>query len=126
MDQKILIVDAHPVYIYKTEGFLKGLTFRNIILSSSGKDGIEAAQVHDPALVILSGMLPDVPSEQVCEAIKKGSPTAKIIVQVGLFTEANHIASLKAAGADSVLARKEKDLMPFQKAIEELLQCHHM
>jgi DNA-binding NarL/FixJ family response regulator len=120
MDQTILIVDAHPVYIYKIEGFLKGLTFRNILLSHSGGEGITMAGHHRPQLVILSGMLPDMAAGQVCSAIKR-SCGARVIVQVGLFTDEITMAQLKAEGADAVLPRKEKDLGPLQKAVEELL-----
>ena len=41
MSEKILIIDGHPVYIYKLEGFLRGLTYNNVLLARSGKEGIE-------------------------------------------------------------------------------------
>jgi DNA-binding NarL/FixJ family response regulator len=120
MDQKVLIIDAHPVYIHKLEGFLKGLTFHDVVLTQSGGQGIAAAAEHKPRLVILSGMLPDMASEKVCEAVKQNCG-AKVIVQVGLFTDEESMERLKAVGADAVLARKEKDMMPLQKAVESLL-----
>ena len=120
MEQKILVIDAHPVYIYKMEGFLKGLTFHDITLARSGVEGVALAEARKPQLVIMSGMLPDMASEKVCELIKHRSG-APIIVQIGLFTEDRSIQRLKVSGADVILPRKEKDLMPLQRAIEGLL-----
>jgi DNA-binding response OmpR family regulator len=120
MDQRILVIDAHPVYIHKMEGFLKGLTFHDIALARSGAEGVALAEAQRPQLIILSGMLPDMASEKVCELIKHRSG-APVIVQIGLFTEERSIQRLKVSGADVILPRKEKDLMPLQKAIEGLL-----
>lgn len=121
MNKKILIIDAHPVYIHKTEGFLAGLTFKNIILAASGKEGLKKAALENPDLVILSGMLPDAESHDVCKTIKAANRLTKIIVQTGLLIDESSIARFKESGADQVLPRKEKDLAPLQKAVENLL-----
>ncbi len=122
MDQKILIIDAHPVYIHKTESFLAGLTFKNIVLATSGKKGIERIKSENPDLVILSGMLPDTESHDVCKMIKATNRLTKIIVQTGLLTDELSITRFRECGADLVLPRKEKDLAPLQKAISQLLK----
>ena len=121
MSPKILIIDSHPVYILKMEGFLRGLTLNNIILTKTGKEGIEKAKSESPDLIILSGMLPDMNSQEVCGTVKAASPSAGIIVQVGLFTEDKAIEEFKECGADFVLDRKEKDLSPLQEAIAQLI-----
>jgi DNA-binding NarL/FixJ family response regulator len=55
MNQQVLIIDAHPVFIHKTAGFLKGLTINQIQLAVSGHEGIALAEALAPELVILSG-----------------------------------------------------------------------
>ena len=124
MNEKILIIDGHPVYILKMEGFLKGLTYKNIYLATSGEEGIRLARLRKPDLVLLSGMLPDLYSHLVCQKIKESLPNTKIIVQTGLFTDAAQISQFKECGADVILDRKEKDLFPLQQAIAEFLQAH--
>ena len=122
MDQRILIIDGHPVYASETIEFLLGLTFENIQLAKTGKQGIDDARNKKPDLVILSSMLPDMDSLEVCEAIHElTNGSTKIIVQIGLFMEVGTIHKFTDYGADAVLTRKEKDLRPLQKAIEKLL-----
>ncbi len=59
-------------------------------------------------------------SAEVCRIIREKSRQALIIVQVGLFTEPEHIQLFHQCGADIVIDRKEKDLQPLQAAIENL------
>ena len=122
MDRRILVIDGHPVYIHKLAGFLGGLTFQNVALAVSGQDGINKAELIKPDLVILSGMLWDMPSEEVCRKIKAMNKNVKIIVQTGLFTEEEGLKKIKDGGADAILARKEKDLTPLQELIEEFMR----
>ena len=119
--KKILIIDGHPVYIYKLEGFLKGLSLSNVSLAHSGKEGLRLAESIRPDLVLLSGMLPDIDSRKLCKELKAALPQTRIIVQVGLFTEMPVIEQFKEFGASAVLARKEKDLSALQQHIEKLL-----
>ena len=121
VDQKILIVDGHPVYINKTQGFLEGLTFRNITLAKTGQEGIEKSESEKPGLVIMSGILPDMDAHEVCRMIKEKHSSSRIIVQIGLFTEEYDIEKFKEFGADVVLDRKEKDLAPLQEAVVRLI-----
>ena len=122
MEHRILVIDGHPVYIHKIVGFLEGLTFKNISLATSGQEGIDKMGSIKPDLVILSGMLPDMDSNEVCKKIKAINKNTKIIVQTGLFTDAESMKTFRSVGADAVLARKEKDLMPLQELIEEFIQ----
>lgn len=122
MDQKILIIDGHSVYVNRTVGFLHGLTFKNIKIAATGKQGIDEVRANEPNLIILSAALPDMDGLEVCKTIHeitRGS--IKIIVQMGLFTESSIISKFTDYGADAVLMRKERDLKPLQSAIEELL-----
>ena len=121
MEHKILIIDGHPVYIHKLDGFLRSLTFKNVSLASSAGEGIEKVRTQQPDLVILSGMLPDAESVEVCKLIKEIHPMVRMIVQVGLFTEKEAVERFIKHGAHSVLPRKEKDLHPLQSSIESLL-----
>lgn len=121
MDQKILIIDAHPVYGKKMEGFLKGLTFQNVFLDVTGSQGIQTVAEINPDIVLLSGALPDIRCSDVCREIKKINSNIAIIVQIGLFSTQQEIDEFRLNGADVVLDRKEKNLLPLEQAIKEVL-----
>ena len=123
MEKKILIIDGHPVYTEKIIAFLQGMNFKNIRLALTGQQGLRDARRSFPDLVILSGQLPDMDSQDVCKQIKQiGQSKVRIIIQVGLLTEKEEIDVFKEQGADVVLDRKEKDLVPLQKALEACCQ----
>ena len=121
MDQRILIIDGHPVYAHKTIEFLRGLSFTDIQLAKTGNQGIDEIRSKNPDLVILSSMLSDMDSLEACKVIHElTNGFAKIIIQIGLAIEVKMIKQFTDYGADVVLMRKEKDLQPLQRAIEEL------
>ena len=122
MRPRILVIDGHPVYIHKLEGFLRGLTYKNIFIAPSGKEGLAIAAAQEIDLVILSGALYDMDSLTVCQKLKAAQGRIRIIVQVGLLTEQTGMIRFKESGADAVLYKQEKDLAPLQNAIEELLR----
>lgn len=122
LTQKITIIDGHPVYAKKTEAFLRGLTFSEITIIPSADEALKNPGNAPADLVILSGMLPDGDSHQVCQTLRvKAGPSLKIIVQTGLMVDPKEIERFFQDGADRVLVRKEKDTKPFQQAVEELL-----
>lgn len=121
MEQKVLIIDAHPVFVQKTQGFIKGLTFKDIAVTASGAEGLFLAVEWRPELVILSGQLPDIDTVEICRKLKVLDPSPKLIVQIGLFTSEDAIESFIQAGADVVLDRKEKDWLPLENAISKLM-----
>ena len=121
MNQNILVIDTHPVFIHKTEGFLRGLTFQNIDLAKNSSEATKLLETRSYDLVILSGVLSDGSSEEMCAFIKRKFAQTKILVQISMLVEEEKMYTFQALGADAVLARKEKDLLPLQTAIEQLL-----
>lgn len=119
--RKILIVDAHPVYIQRLESFVKGFTSQEIALAKTGKECLEKIHAIEQDLVIMSAMLPDMDAHEICKTIKQTRESVRIIVQVGLFSKPADKERLKEFGADIVLDRKEKDLNPLEKAIAALV-----
>jgi len=120
MNTTILIIDSHPVYIDRTISFLKGLTFQNIITAGTGREGIQKAIEHNPEIVILSSMLPDKDSLEVCRAVSN-AVACQVVVQTGLFTTPDDERKIKESGADAVVVRQEKDFQPLQDVIEHML-----
>ena len=120
MESKILVVEGHPVYGPKLEGFLRGLTFKNVTVVSSGREALQRVSGEAFDLYIVSAVLPDMDGIKFCTKLL-ASDRKKCIVLTGLFEEEKNIQQFYALGVDRVLAKKEKDMRPLQKAIEELL-----
>ncbi len=121
MNQKIMIIDAHPVYAPKIAAFLEGLTFKNIEIVDKSSQAVGRIKEFMPNIVILSGMLPDIDSVEVLKQIKAASKFLPVIVQTGLLCTDELRSAFSDAGATVVLPRLEKDLVPLQRAIEAVL-----
>ncbi len=130
MNEKIMIIDGHPVYGPKMVGFFESLTFKNVTLVSSSKEAFRLLESNQPSLVLLSGTLPDANSLDLCLFIRQKLQTSvKIIIQTGVMTSEQTIQQFQSCGADAVVPRKEKDLTPLQEIIHRLLfvkpMLHH-
>lgn len=121
MIHKILIIDAHPVYAPRIEGFLRGLTFHDVRIVRAGEEAIAAIPEFLPDAVIISSMLPDMDAADCCARVRAAHSKVSIIVQTGLFTELTQEEQLRRSGADAIIPRREKDLQPLQQALEKLL-----
>ena len=51
-----------------------------VVLAASGKEGLDLARQHQPDLVLLDLMLPDLPGTDVCRALKENASTRSIAV----------------------------------------------
>ncbi len=120
MDHKIMLVEGHPVYGPWLKGFLKGLTFKNVTLVSSGKAALSKSSRETFDLYVVSAVLPDMDGVKFCTKLL-ASGGKKCIVLTGLFEEEKRVQQFYTLGVDRVLAKKEKDMRSLQKAIEELL-----
>lgn len=98
----ILIVDDE---VMVTE-FLQAYLTKNgyaVLIAHSGKDALDMFQKHDIALVLLDLMLPDIPGEDVCKAIRSMARTP-IIMLTAKTQEADVLAGLRM-GADDYLSK---------------------
>lgn len=77
-----------------------------IIEASGGKEGIMMAQEHDPDVILLDVMMPDLDGFEVCRILK--SDTQTNLIPIIMVTALNRVESRiegKKAGADEFLSR---------------------
>lgn len=122
MNPKIVIIDAHPVYVLRVIGFLESLTLKNNVVIPRGVKAMEAVIENKPDLIILSAILPDMDSIELAKQIKSYKPSLGVIVQTGLLTSQDKIDEFKSLGVEYVIPRLEKDWSLFQEAITEALR----
>lgn len=123
---KILAVDDEPKILEVLEAFLESKGFR-VFRACSGREAFEVLARENISLVILDLMLPDMPGEEICRAIRRKSRvpiimlTAKIEendalsgLQIGADDYITKPFSLKLlhARAEAVLRRSRDDLAP--------------
>jgi PleD family two-component response regulator len=121
MNARIMIIDAHPVYAPKVAAFLESLTFKNILVVSSGLKVLEAVIEFKPDLIILSATLPDTESCVLAAQIKAKYFSIPLILQIGLLTTSQTVEIFKSLGVDYVVPRREKDWSLLQKSITDAL-----
>jgi DNA-binding NtrC family response regulator len=121
MNPKIMIIDAHPVYVLKTVGFLESLTLKNNVVVPRGDKAVESIMENKPDLVVLSATMPDADSVELVRQIKSHRPALEMIVQTGLLTSQERINEFKSWGVEYVVPRLEKDWSLFQEAITAIL-----
>lgn len=126
MSIKALIIDAHPVYSKKLDGFLNSLGINDVNIATSAEEGLNQFRTHSPQLVVLSATLPGKEFYEdgflIGRQIKKMAGDAvKIIVLTGLFEDHTDLRRQQENRIDAVLPRKEKDLRPLEETISRLL-----
>ena len=67
---KILAVDDEPKILEVLEAFLESKGFR-VFRACSGREAFEVLARENISLVILDLMLPDMPGEEICRAIRR-------------------------------------------------------
>ncbi|MCB9006848.1 MAG: response regulator [Ardenticatenaceae bacterium] len=77
-----------------------------IIEASGGQDGIAMAHEHDPDLILLDVMMPDINGFEVCK-ILKGDPSTHLIpiIMITALSKVESRIEGKKAGADEFLSR---------------------
>ncbi|MCB9422948.1 MAG: response regulator [Ardenticatenaceae bacterium] len=77
-----------------------------ILQASGGADGIQMAQEHDPDIILLDVMMPDVNGFEVCKVLKNDAATSLIpVIMVTALREVQYRIEGIEAGADEFLSR---------------------
>lgn len=77
-----------------------------ILQARGGFEGIEMAQRHDPDIILLDVMMPDINGFEVCQTLKKEARTHLIpVIMVTALRETQYRIEGISAGADEFLSR---------------------
>jgi hypothetical protein len=102
-DVQILVVDDDPLLLRATARTLN-LAGYATLEAATGEAGLRLAQAHQPAVVLLDVVLPDINGLEVCRRNKAAS-TSYVILISGLKTESEAQAAGLEAGADGYITR---------------------
>lgn len=74
----LLIVDDEPANLALLNQMLSGE--HRLVFASSGRDALEAARKHEPALILLDVQMPDATGYEVCQRLKADPVTSEVPV----------------------------------------------
>jgi two-component system KDP operon response regulator KdpE len=100
--QTILVVDDDPGQVKVIEMTLRSANYQPVT-AINGEDGLKAFRLHQPDLVVLDVMMPDMDGWETCYRIRQIS-TVPIIFLTGRQTIDDKVSGLKL-GADDYLVK---------------------
>jgi two-component sensor histidine kinase/CheY-like chemotaxis protein len=103
MPEKILIIDDDPLNIKLITAFLKKEDF-DFYVASDGNSGINKAIIHNPDLIILDALMPELNGFETCRRIKKtkGIDTIPVIFLTALTNSTSVKLAFEAGAVDYV------------------------
>lgn len=75
---KALVIDDEVDFCYFVQKNLMQSGMFDVLVSNNGKDGIKMAVNNKPDIILLDLFMPDMPGEDVADALKENFITAKI------------------------------------------------
>src|SRR5262245_11893229 len=110
MPKKVLLIEYEPRYIERIRALLQPLGHA-LTETHDGEAGLQAFGSNQFDLVLLSGMLPRLPSAEVIREIrKKGGATAPpIVLMMSGYRGTNRKADAQKVGAFDILVRPFSD-----------------
>lgn len=98
----ILVVDDETKIIEVLQSYLEKEGFR-VVCAYSGNEALNRFDYYSPVLVILDLMLPDLPGEEVCRAIRKKSRVP--VIMLTAKTEEEYMLKGLGLGADDYITK---------------------
>ncbi|CAB3392513.1 response regulator transcription factor [Kyrpidia spormannii] len=102
MEATLLLVDDEPRVLDVMATFLQGEGFR-IVTAQTGREALEVFQKHQPDLVVLDWMLPEMSGLDVCRELRRMGSVG-IIMVTARTEEADKIVGLEV-GADDYITK---------------------
>lgn len=102
MEKRILVIDDDTAItelmsmLLKTHGF-------DVFTTNFGAEGIKFAREHNPNVIILDLMMPEVDGWEVCKAVRQFSNVPILILSA--LNDPRMVASVLDAGADDFLVK---------------------
>lgn len=120
----ILVVDDEPDIVKMLERALVAEGYR-VVSASRGLQALQAVKSHNPDLILLDAMLPEIHGFEICKKIKGSNKYGKIpVVMVSAIYRGWRYAqdAKETYGADDFFEKPFR-LVPLLRRVRELLNC---
>jgi two-component system, OmpR family, alkaline phosphatase synthesis response regulator PhoP len=121
----VLIVDDNPQNVELLQAFLESLPVR-IVTAGDGIEALKRVEEHNPDLILLDVMMPQLSGFQVCKRIKDDPKTKDI--QVLMVTALNELGDIERAtecGTDDFVS-KPVNKFELLTRVKTMLRLRHM
>jgi DNA-binding response OmpR family regulator len=120
--RRVLIIDDEEDLTFFVKANLELAGDYEVIVATSGKEGLRAASGHKPDIILLDIMMPNMDGFEVLEKIKKSPKTLKIPV-IMLTAKGDTESKVRAASLyDEDYIVKPVQIETLRDKIEEVLQ----
>ena len=102
MPKKILVVDDEPKIVEICQDYLKSAGY-DVVTAATGTEGLSAARLEKPDLVVLDLMLPEMDGLDVCRNLRRESDVP-IIMLTARVEETDKLIGLEL-GADDYITK---------------------
>jgi two-component system, OmpR family, alkaline phosphatase synthesis response regulator PhoP len=121
----VLIVDDNPQNVELLQAFLESLPVK-IVSAVDGLDALRKVEEHNPDLILLDIMMPQMSGFQVCRRIKADAKTRDIqILMVTALNELGDIEQANECGTDDFVS-KPVNKIELLTRVKSLLRVRHL
>ena len=106
---RVLIIDDDPTLLTMLKEMLSRSDME-VITAGSGAEGVNAAKEHNPDVVVLDLMMPEVSGWEACKSIRKDSDVP-ILILSAVTDSAKVMASLDAGANDFLVKPVPKGVL---------------
>ena len=124
-DSTVLLVDDNPQNVELLQAFLESLPVR-IVTAADGLEALEKVAEHNPDLILLDIMMPQMSGFQVCRRLKGDSKTRDIqVLMVTALNELGDIEQASECGTDDFVS-KPVNKFELLTRVKSLLRVRHL
>ena len=121
----VLIADDNPQNVELLQAFLESLPVR-IVSAVDGLDALRKVEEHNPDLILLDIMMPQMSGFQVCRKLKGDAKTRDIqVLMVTALNELGDIEQANECGTDDFVS-KPVNKIELLTRVKSLLRVRHM
>ena len=121
----VLIVDDNPQNVELLQAFLESLPVK-IVTAFDGLDALQKVAEHQPDLVLLDIMMPQMSGFQVCRKLKSDPKTRDIqVLMVTALNELGDIEQANEVGTDDFVS-KPVNKIELLTRVKSLLRVRHL
>jgi DNA-binding NarL/FixJ family response regulator len=109
MNERVLIVDDHPLTRSALAALLSGNGFDVVGEAADGKEAIESARDLQPDLVLLDLTMPELDGLSALPGLRSAAAACEVVVLTASESEDNLLAAIRAGAAGYLLKSEPPD-----------------
>ncbi len=109
MNEKVLLIDDHTLFRAGLEDLLTRRGIRVVAAVGSGDEGLAAASMHTPDIVLLDMRMPQMDGLSVLRQLRKAHPGLRVVMLTTSSNESDLVEALRSGARGYLLKDIEPD-----------------